>query len=78
MLVWKQASLSPPGTLRAVIPGSWLRKKKKEDEGVTSLASPFRQQEKKNGFQININILFYKLNNVSLRFSATLSASVTV
>lgn len=47
MLVWKQASLSPPGTLRAVIPGSWLRKKKKEDEGVTSLASPFRQQEKK-------------------------------
>lgn len=41
-----------------VTPGSWLGKEKKEDKGVTSLHPPLRQQEKENGFQINVNTLF--------------------
>lgn len=67
-LCWyENRPVSPPGTLCAVTPGSWLGKKKKEDKWVTSLASPFRKQEKETRFQISVNILFYKTNNVSFK-----------
>lgn len=69
-------SFSPRHTLSS---DSWelTVKEKKEDKGVTCLASPFRQQEKETGFKKNVNMLFYKLNNVSLKVSATLFASIT-
>lgn len=55
-----QTGLSLPQAHCAVTPGSWLGKEKKEDKGGTSLPPPLRQQEKETGFQINVNILFYK------------------